>query len=179
MASITLILEATHLAPGDVLRSSSPRVNTRKVINYLEGLSSGAQRGSARIMAGSAVFAAATQTITCTQSAATANDTITILGVTLTAKSSGATGAQFNIGASNTAMADNMAAAINANATLSKYVLAAAATGVVTLTTFAKGELMNVLAGTTVSVNSGTPMVATSWANGAGGASTTYSDLLA
>jgi hypothetical protein len=46
--------------------------------------------------------------------ACTAGNTLTIMGVTLTAVASGATAAQFNVGASATLQADNIATAINA-----------------------------------------------------------------
>lgn len=65
-----------------------------------------------------------------------ANDTILINGVTFTAKASGATGNQWNVGASAALSAANLAAAINASVTslVSGYVTASAASGVVTIT---------------------------------------------
>jgi hypothetical protein len=45
------------------------------------------------------------------------NETVAICGVTFTAKTSGATGNQFNIGGSKSATMDNLAAAINASTT--------------------------------------------------------------
>lgn len=70
-----------------------------------------------------------------------ATDAISINGVTFTAVASGATGNQFNIGASDVLTAANLAAAINASATalVAGYVTATSAaglttTGVVTVT---------------------------------------------
>lgn len=65
---------------------------------------------------------------------AVATDTVTIGGVTFTAVASGATGNQFNVGASTTATATNLAAVLNANATISALYTATASTNVVTLT---------------------------------------------
>jgi hypothetical protein len=66
---------------------------------------------------------------------ATANDTLIINGVTFTAKASGAGANEFNVGASATASATNLAAAINASVTalVSGYVTATSALGVVTV----------------------------------------------
>jgi phage tail sheath gpL-like len=67
---------------------------------------------------------------------ASANDTVLINGVTFTAVASGATGNQWNIGASATASAANLATAINGSVTslVSGYVTASAATGTLTIT---------------------------------------------
>ncbi len=65
---------------------------------------------------------------------AVAADTVTVGGVTFTAIASGATGNQFNVGASTTATATNLAAVLNANATISALYTATASTNVVTLT---------------------------------------------
>ncbi len=67
---------------------------------------------------------------------ATADDTLIINGVTFTAKASGATGNEFNVGVTATASATNLAAAINASGTalVSGYVTASSLVGVVTVT---------------------------------------------
>ncbi|MFD2615838.1 flagellin N-terminal helical domain-containing protein [Terrilactibacillus laevilacticus] len=60
-----------------------------------------------------------------------ANDTITVDGVAFTAKSSGATGNEFNIGTDANAQATNLATALSANATLSaKYTFAASGSNI-------------------------------------------------
>jgi len=71
-----------------------------------------------------------------------ANDTIIINGVTFTAVASGATGNQWNVGASATLSAAALAAAINASATalISGYVTAEAVSGVVTITAAKAGR---------------------------------------
>lgn len=80
---------------------------------------------------------------TVTLSAHVATDTVTVSGVVLTAVVSGATGPQYNVGGSDAITADNLAAAINENATLSAIVKATSALGVVTLTALMPGALGN------------------------------------
>jgi phage tail sheath gpL-like len=65
-----------------------------------------------------------------------ATDAFVINGVTFTCVASGATGNQFNVGASDTLTAAAAAAAINASATalISGYVTASSALGVLTIT---------------------------------------------
>lgn len=76
---------------------------------------------------------------------ATANDTLIINGVTFTAKASAAGANEFNVGASATASATNLAAAINASVTalVSGYVTASSAIGVVTVTSAFYGKSGN------------------------------------
>lgn len=77
--------------------------------------------------------------------AGAANDTVLINGVTFTAVASGATGNQWNVGASATASAANLAAAINASASalVSGHVSAVAAAGTVTITSKVRGVYGN------------------------------------
>lgn len=97
--------------------------------------------GAAHVLSGATLSggkdesARATATITCAYASVDADDTIQIGGTVFTAKASGASGsAQFNIGASDTAMADNLVAKINAHADLLGIVSGVAASGVITLT---------------------------------------------
>lgn len=109
---------------------------------------------------------AATGTVTIT-AGITAAQTVTIGGVTFTAVASGATGDQFNIGASETEAAANLAAAINASRTASARtypvagdVVATSAAGVVNVTAKVAGAAGNALtlaaSGANVSVSAGT-----------------------
>jgi phage tail sheath gpL-like len=77
--------------------------------------------------------------------AASANDTVLINGVTFTAKASGAGANEFNVGASATASAANLAAAINASVTalVSGYVTATSALGVLTVKSAFYGKAGN------------------------------------
>lgn len=83
----------------------------------------------------------ATGTITLSSHVAT--NTVTVNGITFTCVASGATGNQYNVGASDTLTAEALAAAINANTTLDGMVVATAASGVVTLTALIPGEIGN------------------------------------
>jgi phage tail sheath gpL-like len=80
---------------------------------------------------------------TITLSAHVATDTVTVNGITFTCVASGATGAQYNVGADDTETAAALAAALNANTTLDGMIVATSALGVVTLTALVPGELGN------------------------------------
>lgn len=82
---------------------------------------------------------------TITLSSMVAGDTITINGTVFTAEVSGATGNQFNVGASDTATAINAAAAINGSATnnVSKNVSATSSAAVITITSLVPGYIGN------------------------------------
>lgn len=112
--------------------SSKPNQEALKIARYFEGAVAGLRSCSFTVFSNPT---AATGTITFSGTGA-ANDTILINGVTFTAKASGATGDQWNVGASATASAAALAAAINASATalVSGHVTASAASGVVTIT---------------------------------------------
>lgn len=122
------------------------------VIDTLRGMVSGNSRGNT----GSPTYAeqiTVTDGTTCayasqtvTFSAPTAlNDTLTIGGIAFTAKTSGATGNQWNIGASATLDAAACAAAINANTTINKVLTATSSSGVLTLTMKIPGNVGNLI----------------------------------
>lgn len=73
----------------------------------------------------------------------TAGDTITINGVVFTARASGATGNEFNIGGTPTLNATNLAAAINASTTarIIGTVAASSSAGVVTFSSIVPGSV--------------------------------------
>lgn len=73
------------------------------------------------------------------------NDTITVAGTVFTAKTSGATGNQFNLGADDTAAAAAAVIAINASTENDGLVIATSALGVVTITALVPGELGNLI----------------------------------
>lgn len=153
-------------------KAGQPVENLNRIIRLLKGLASGALQGTIELQDSSTDPVAASQTITCDQSAATADDTVDILGVTLTAKASGASTDEFNIGSTDAEMATNLAAAINAQTTLAKYVSASASAAVVTVTLLMKGSLGNYLVASSATVNSGTPFAFSnsgSFASGTGG----------
>lgn len=87
----------------------------------------------------------ATGTITLSSSVST--DTVTINGTVFTQVASGATGNQFNHGASDTITAANLAAAINASATaiIAYNVIATSSAAVVTITSRELGSVGNLM----------------------------------
>lgn len=110
----------------------------RDIASYLQRL---AENGSILLSyADTAVSASTTGTFT---GAPTATDTITINGVIFTARASGATGDEFNIGTTVTETAANLAAAINASTTagIINTVRATSAAGVVTFYSVVPGPV--------------------------------------
>ena len=94
------------------------------------------------------------------------NQTMTICGVTFTAKTSGATGNQFNVSATAATQASNMATAINASANLAGICTASAANGTVTLTAVVPGVIGNGLVAANVDLAN---VVITSFSAGSDG----------
>lgn len=128
--------ELIHVADtGNKLREIN------KLQAYLNALAAGVRHATVAVGV-AAVKASGTVTFT---GVGAADDTILINGVTFTAKASGATGDQWNKGATLSASAANLAAAINASTTalVAGYVTAAAVAGVVTITAERPGVLGN------------------------------------
>lgn len=125
-----------------VMAETGNRFKTGNLLHqYFNALRAGIRKATCAI-AVIAVKASGTFTFS---AVLTASDTLVINGVTFTARASGASGDEFNIGASATASATNLAAAINASATalISGYVVATSALGVVTITSVRPGTLGN------------------------------------
>ncbi len=138
-------LKAAFETPGTV----SSKAIANKLSNFIVSVMSGTElgpSGSAPSIAisiqGQAVAASGTIT---SAGAATNNQTMTVCGQTLTAKTSGAVAAngEFNLSATVGTQATNIAAAINAVVALSGIVSASAALGVVTVTAGVKGIIGN------------------------------------
>lgn len=147
-----------NLAPGQLDALNN-------FIDYLGGVAGGNNMASLAFKVGS-VQAAGTLTVATGGSAN--NETCSICNITFTAKTSGATGNQFNISATAATQASNMAAAINASSDLAGKVTASALAGVVTITSVVPGLLGNGLqlsAGTLANVTLG------AFANGSDGTS--------
>lgn len=114
---------------------------------------------------------AATGTIAITHAHLDAHDTVTIGGVTITAKASASDDTvEFTIGASATADATALAATINKNLTLSRIMTASAASGTVTLTMKVKGMIGNCIV---MSTSDATAYGLTAFSGGTGGACNT------
>lgn len=120
------------------------RMVGNRLLNYLAGVVGG-KSGHLTVSVEDSTAAKASAEITVSQADAVADDTVTIGGVVLTAKSSGASTDEFNIGASDAALATNLAAAINAQATLSQVVTASSAADVVTVTCNYPGVVGNII----------------------------------
>lgn len=112
----------------------------QNLINYFESLPDQQQA----LLTCDVAAVKAAGTITFASTGPTNNQTCTIAGVTFTAKTSGAGAHEFNINASATVVATNLAAAINAaNGSLNGIVSATSALGVVTVTAYEAGTVGN------------------------------------
>ena len=110
--------------------------------NFIQAVSSGQTIGEINAAAGAV---AATGAVVFTDNPSN-DETVTIANVVFTAKTSGATGNQWNIGVSATANATALAAAINASSDLTGVVVATSSVGTVTLTAVTSGKIGNGLA---------------------------------
>lgn len=141
MSLIRIDLNVTPIAAAvtSLLRTTTNDVrgSINRLAQLLEALTNGTLNyTSVKVLTG-AVQAAGSVTFT---GRPTADETLTICNVTLTAKDSGANGTtQFNTSVTVATTATNLAACINANTTLNKLVTASAALGVVTITAIVPG----------------------------------------
>jgi phage tail sheath gpL-like len=121
--------------------NGSKQQTINKLRAYLDSLFCGVRQATMAINR-SAVQATGTITFSGTGAA---NDTVLINGVTFTGKASGATGNEWNVGASATLSAAALADAINASAStiVTDNVTASAALGVITFTANRPGTLGN------------------------------------
>lgn len=173
MASLKIVVTQSQSANTMVQQyqrpTSSKFADIQAIAQMFEKLNSGGlfKSGSSAPNAVVSVVeneVAATGTLTLTSVVAT--NTFSINGVTFTGVASGATGNQFNIGASDTLTAANMVTAINASATalVNTQVTASSATNVVTITALNKGY-----AGNAVTIASGGGTIVASGARLTGG----------
>lgn len=141
--------------------------------NYINSLAGGARAASLEFKVG-AVRASLAGTFT---GAPTADETVTINGVAFTAKASGATGNQFNIGGTVTATAAALAAAINGSSTagIVGVVSASSSAGVVTVTCIVPGLVGNAIVVAESMSNFAWAGAATKLAGGTDGTATTLS----
>jgi phage tail sheath gpL-like len=147
MATIYQTLIFSHDAvSADVQQTLHAEANYRelaaaKIKQYVDRHVSGVRPAAVKTRINAAK---ASGTITFSGTGA-ANDTVIVNGVTFTAVASGATGNQWNVGASATLSGDALAAAINASATalVVNNVTAANVAGVVTITAVDPGTMGN------------------------------------
>lgn len=108
----------------------------------------------------------ATGTVTLASHVAT--NTVTVNGIVFTCVASGATGNQYNVGASDTLTAVELAAALNANTTLDGMILATSDSAVVTVESLIPGEIGNAV---TLAISANGSVSAARMAGGTNGAS--------
>lgn len=115
------------------------------LINYLRAIEGGVKSGSVTLYNGAVQN---TAVLTVSTGGSSNDETMVVCGVTFTAKTSGATGNQFNISATAVTQATNMVTAFNASADLLGIVTASNVAGtsaVVTLTATVPGKFGNAL----------------------------------
>jgi phage tail sheath gpL-like len=148
----------------DQVETNSPHDAVTRLINYLQGLKSGSRRGLVAMEMENNGGTAAVWTIACTRANAAGN-IVTVAGVAFTE------GVDFVRGASDTTCGDNLAAAINANATAKKelynlFASVAAVTGTITLTARIKGTSGRMI---TITTDDATAFAITNTVTGANG----------
>lgn len=133
LATKASLASVCNLAPGQI-----PAMEN--LLNYLNGVVSGQYPAQLTIDQGSV---AASGTITQTVTGAANGQTLTVAGVTFTAKTSGAGANEWNRSNTVATSATNLAAAINASTGLTGVVTASASLGVVTVTAVIPGVESN------------------------------------
>lgn len=169
MASFTNLLINSTLS-ADQMRSVMPVAQKGQsallnVGNFIRAIASGNQNAELTVDMGAVK---ATGTITIASTGPTNNQTMTLCGETLTAKTSGAVPAdgEFNVSATPATVATNLAAAINAVVALQTVCTATAALGVVTVTAIAPGTMGNGLYAVNVDLSNTTVVSLTGGTNG-------------
>lgn len=166
MATLNLTIKTNK----DVNRfkiASQPQENLNRIINFISGVAIGAQSAVIDIQSSSSDPVAASATATLTYASLANNvDTVVMFGVTLTCVTGTPTSVQFKKETDATVTAANLAAAVNNHTTLSKYVSASSALGVVTFTLKQEGSIGNFVKDIT---SAGTGVALVQFAGGAGG----------
>jgi len=122
------------------LRQNESRLSGQNLVNYFAGLVSGVRSAALLTFAVDAVQASSVLTFT---GLPTAAQTMVLGNSTITARASGASGLEFNIGATATITATNFVNLVNTNATLSPRFTASSAAGVVTILVSVPGQIGN------------------------------------
>lgn len=169
MSTLTVVIK-TNKKVADFKKTGQTTANLSRIVNLLSGLKSGVLQGAVTLTSSTANPVAAAATATITYADIANNDTITILGVTLTCVTGTPTTDQFKKETNASTTATNLATAVNANSTLAKHVYATASSGVVTLTVNQKGSIGNFLEDIT---KSSTGIALVQWTGGTGGTEST------
>lgn len=140
-----IIVKLSGPAPKSIIASSLKYAGSHYLPSFLKYLGEvlGASKSSALVQVLNDDAVAANATITVGFANMTDGDTVRIGAMTLTAKSSGASGPQFNIGASDAATAVNLATAISSNS--SGLLFGTPAAAVVTVKAGLSGPLGNAI----------------------------------
>lgn len=135
-------VDATNFADKVRLSTGSKRTSLMRFAKFLQGIAMGFNPGTALFRSGPVQ---ATATLTFASTGPANNEAFTVCGTTFTAKTSGATGNQWNRSDTVATSAANLAAAINASATakVTGAVTASSALGVVTFTANDPGTVGN------------------------------------
>lgn len=144
MSSLTrLVITAPQPVAGfksvcDLAPGQFPAANN--FINYLSGLTGGNYSATLAFKVGAVQ---ASGTITQTSTGAANGETLVVAGITFTARTSGATGNEWNRNNTVATSATNLAAAINASTDLTGICTATSLLGVVTITASVPGLMGN------------------------------------
>jgi len=179
-ASLNITVNASRAELNDYIRSSTdPRGECVALETLFRRLASGTISGNVIAQKAAVAAVRASGTVTLVYSDLAANDTVTVAGITLTCVTGTPNTVQFKKVTDATVTAANLAAAINALATVNIYVSATSALGVVTVTANQSGVVGNLI---TLAKNAATPggiaVSGTALAGGTGGANSapvTYS----
>lgn len=143
MASYTNILLTSENALTPAMTGTDARDKALNLASVIKSVAAGVRNGAMTVHLDGV---RASGTVTLTYAKLVADETLTIGGTTLTIKNSGATaGTQWNKTTDATVTAANLAACINANTTLNKFLTATSALGVVTLTCNQPGLIGNAI----------------------------------
>lgn len=142
MATLNFTIQTNSADASQYTASGQPQRCLKNAANLLNGLASGNLIGNVYVQRSDTDPVAASATLTLVSAIAT--DAITIGTITMTATSTPSTLLHWEIdGASDALDAASLCAAINANTTLNKVVVATVASNVVTVTCLQKGLVGN------------------------------------
>ena len=148
LAIVTGDTHAQTIKERHVGTYDNPEMATELLRDLLARAIGGSEDAKIHLFQDEADGTQATGVIACTQANAVAGDTVVIAGITFTvadSPSADPAAGEFAEGASDTAMGDNLVAAINAHPALKGQLTAANVTGTVTWTAAEKGPHGNMI----------------------------------
>lgn len=171
-ASLVLTVNVARADVNDYVKpTTDPRGEATALSTLFARLASGTISGSIVAQKAAVASVAASGTYTLVYAKLAANDTVTIAGITLTCVTGTPNTVQFKKETDATVTAANLAAKINALATVNIYVRATSAAGVVTVTANQAGVVGNLITTAKNSADAdGIAVAAAALAGGTGGA---------